>query len=70
MLAENMQDSQERERAYKLIEEKKWICNYVIHGKHVILAKMVKFIGIHKVAYLIGIRRKVKNLFKGMRTRI
>jgi hypothetical protein len=46
----------------KKINGLKWICKYVIHGKHYILAKIVLTIGINPVYIVLLFRRKIREI--------
>lgn len=67
MMAETINDKRERENIYRMIKKKKWICDYSVHGKHVIPAKVIKAAGVDAAAWLIGVRRKVRKLLKADR---
>lgn len=62
MMAMQVNNYKDKKDIFKTLKEKKWICEYAIHGKHVFLAKLSKVLGMNWLIYLITVRQSIRKL--------
>lgn len=57
-----VKDKQERAAVYRMLDQKKWICDYAVHGRHRLPSQLVKRLGLWPVAHLFSLRWKLQHL--------
>lgn len=59
-----LEDKKERQELLDVLRKKEWISKYTLYNPQRSVAKMIRLVGMQPVAFLLGVRRKVKNGFK------
>lgn len=59
-----LEDRKERQELLDVMRDKVWISEYTLYNPQRAVAKMIHLVGLRPMAFLLGVRRKVKNEFK------
>lgn len=59
-----LEDKKERQELLDVLRGKEWISKYTLYNPQRSVAKMIHLVGMQPVAFLLGVRRKIKNGFK------